>query len=132
MNLVVGATGQLGSEICRQLAAKGTPVRALVRATSDPAKVEALRKLGAEIVLGDVRDRASLDAACRGVSTVISTVSAMPFSYRPGENDLNSVDIGGVTNLIAAAKAANVRHLIYTSFSGNIRPTSTIRIFSPY
>jgi uncharacterized protein YbjT (DUF2867 family) len=37
MNLVVGATGLLGSEICRRLAAAGKPVRALVRATSDPA-----------------------------------------------------------------------------------------------
>jgi uncharacterized protein YbjT (DUF2867 family) len=46
MNLVVGATGMLGGEICRRLAARGKPVRALVRATSDPAKVEALQALG--------------------------------------------------------------------------------------
>ena len=119
MNLVVGATGELGGEICRQLAAKGKPVRALVRAASDPAKVEALRALGAEIVQGDLRDRASLDAACRGVSAVICTVTSV-FRYQPGENDLQTVDTEGVANLIHAAKAAKVPHLVYTSFSGQI------------
>ncbi len=78
MNPVVGATGMLGSEICRQLVTKGKPVRAMVRETSDPSKVANLRNLGAEIVQGGVRNRASLDAACRGATTVFSTVSAMP------------------------------------------------------
>ena len=73
MNLVVGATGMLGSEICRQLAAAGKPVRALVRATSDPAKVEKLVAHGAEIFEGDVREPASLAVACQGASAVIST-----------------------------------------------------------
>jgi NADH dehydrogenase len=120
MNLVVGATGILGGEICRQLAAKGKPVRAMVRATSDPARVAALRSCGAEIVQGDLRDRASLDAACQGVTALISTVSAMPFSYQPGENDIQSVDLEGVKALIDAARAAGVQHLIYTSFTGNV------------
>jgi uncharacterized protein YbjT (DUF2867 family) len=120
MNLVVGATGMVGSEICRQLVAAGKPVRALVRSTSDPAKVQALRDLGVEVVEGDVRDRASLDAACAGATAVISTVSAMPFSYQPGENDVERVDLNGVKALIDAAVGAGVEHLVYTSFSGHI------------
>jgi uncharacterized protein YbjT (DUF2867 family) len=40
MNLVVGATGMVGTEICRLLASSGKPVKALVRARSDAAKVE--------------------------------------------------------------------------------------------
>jgi uncharacterized protein YbjT (DUF2867 family) len=120
MNLIAGATGTLGSEICRQLADQGKPVRALVRTTSDPETVEALRNCGAEIVRGDLRDRASLDAACQGVTAVISTVSSMPFSYVPGENDIACVDLAGLTSLIEAAQAAGVQHFVYTSFSGNI------------
>lgn len=120
MNLVVGATGMLGGEICRQLVAAGKPTRALVRSTSDPGKVQALRDLGAEVVEGDVRDRASLDAACAGATAVISTVSSMPFSYQPGENDVEQVDLNGVKALIDAAVGAGVEHLIYTSFSGQI------------
>ncbi len=120
MNLVVGATGILGSEICRLLAAKGQPVKGLVRKTSDSAKVDRLKGYGVEVVQGDLRDRASLDAACRGATSVISTVSSMPFSYQPGENDIQRVDLEGLTNLIDAARSAGVRHLIYTSFSGQV------------
>ncbi|GAK53501.1 NmrA family protein [Candidatus Moduliflexus flocculans] len=120
MNLVIGATGFLGNEICRQLAEQGKPVRALVRHTSDQAKVDALKGYGVGIAQGNVRDRASLDAACRGVTAVISTISSMPMSYQPEENNIQTVDIDGVTNLIHAAKAAGVKQFIYTSFSGQI------------
>lgn len=119
MILVCGATGFLGSEIVRQLAAAGKPVRAMVRSTSDPAKVEKLKGYGAQIVHGDLRDRSSLDAACRGATAVIDTVSAMPFSYQPG-NTIQAVDLEGATSLIAAAQAARVQHFVYTSFSANI------------
>ena len=67
MTLVVGATGMVGTEICRLIAASGRPVKALVRATSNAAKVEKLRRLGVTIVQGDLRDRQSLKAACDGV-----------------------------------------------------------------
>ena len=40
--LVAGATGFLGTEICRQLRAKNFPVKVLVRSTSDPIKTERL------------------------------------------------------------------------------------------
>ncbi len=117
MILVVGSSGMVGSEVCRILASKGTAFRALVRETTDPAKVEKLKHLGAELVKGDVRDLASLQAACQGVEQVICTISSMPLSYQPGVNDLQTVDIDGVKNLVAAAKAAGVRHFIYTSFT---------------
>jgi NADH dehydrogenase len=120
MVLVVGATGLLGSEICRRLAANGTPVKALVRAASDQGKVGALEDLGATVVQGDLCDRASLEAACQGVRAVVSTASSMPFCYQPGANDVRTVDLEGVTNLIAAAQAADVPRFVYTSFSGQI------------
>lgn len=118
--LIVGATGMVGSEICQRLAAQGKAVRALVRTASNPEKVKALQALGLETVVGDLRDRASLERACRGVETVISTVSSMPFAYKPGENDIHTVDWAGEVSLIDAAKAAKVGHFIYTSFSGHM------------
>ena len=117
MNLVVGATGLVGGDICRRLVAEGRPVRALVRPTSDPAKVEALKNLGVEIVEGNVCDPASLEAACRGVTAVISTASSMPFSYQPGENDIQSVDLEGTMCLVDAAQAAGAQQFIYISFT---------------
>ncbi len=68
--LVAGATGILGSQICRLLVEQGKTVRALVRSTSDPGKVHKLKQLGVELVVGDLKDRPSLDAACQGVASV--------------------------------------------------------------
>ncbi len=116
MNLVIGATGILGGAICRQLSAKGLPVRAMVRATSDRAKVDALKSLGASVVVGDLRAPESLRAACQGVSTVITTASSMPFAYRPGENTPEITDRDGYLSLIDAAQRAGVDRLVYTSF----------------
>lgn len=116
MNLVVGATGMVGGEVCRLLAARGKPVRALVRVTSDPAKVDALKKLGASVVLGDLRAPETLRAACQGVSAVITTASSMPFTYRPGENTPQTTDKDGYLSLIDAARQAAVGRFIYTSF----------------
>ena len=52
MILVVGATGLLGTRVCERLRAEGQPVRALVRRTSNPDKVNALRSLGCELPPG--------------------------------------------------------------------------------
>ncbi|HEY5629281.1 MAG TPA: SDR family oxidoreductase [Candidatus Limnocylindrales bacterium] len=120
MILVVGATGLVGSEVCRRLAAAGMRARALVRDTADPAKVQALRELGLDIATGDVRDPASLGEACQGVSDLICTLSSMPFSYVAGENDIATTDREGVLRLVDVARRSGVDHFVYTSFSSNI------------
>jgi uncharacterized protein YbjT (DUF2867 family) len=114
MNLIVGATGILGSEICRLLAEKGVPVRALVRSTSNPDKVAQLKALKAEVVIGDLKDRRSLDAACRGATAVISTASST-LSRQEGDS-IESVDREGQVNLVDAAEAAGVKHFVLISF----------------
>jgi len=120
MILVVGSTGFLGSEICRRLTSQGKAVRGLVRATSNPERVTALEAWGAETVLGDLRDPVSLRNACRGVSTVISSATAV-FSTQPGDS-ISTVDHQGQLNLVQAAQAEGVKHFIYISFSKNCDP----------
>src|ERR1019366_9453614 len=114
MILVAGATGLVGSAVCQELAGRGEKVRALVRATSVKEKLEALRSVGAELRLGDLKDRASLNAACRGVEAVISTASST-FSRQAGDS-IESVDAAGQLNLVNAAKAANVARFVFVSF----------------
>ena len=118
--MVAGATGLLGNEICRLLRAKHLSVKALVRTTSDPVKTEQLTNLGVQLFQGDLRKKETLDLALQSVKTVITSVSSMPFSYKPGENDIQSVDEDGIINLINASKTAGVNHFIYTSFSKNL------------
>jgi uncharacterized protein YbjT (DUF2867 family) len=118
--LVAGATGLLGNEICRLLREKNLSVKAMVRTTTDPTKIENLTNMGVQVVQGDLRDKNTLNEVLQGVATVVSTVSSMPFSYKPEENDIQSVDVNGLINLIDASKKSGVDHFIYTSFSGNI------------
>lgn len=118
--LIVGATGMVGMEICKRLAAQGKAVRAMVRPSANAEKVQALKALGVEMVTGDLREPASLARACQGVTTVMTTASSMPFAYKPGENDINTTDLQGGLSLVDAAKAAGVRHFVYTSFSRNM------------
>lgn len=119
MNLVVGSTGLLGSEICRLLRSHGHPVRALVRDTSDPAQVAALRAAGVELAMGDLRDPASLRPAVTGVSTVITTATAMG-RFSP-ENTFLNAD-GGIRDLIDAAHAAGVSQFVLVSVSSGLNP----------
>src|SRR5688572_28500517 len=112
--LVAGATGHLGSEICRQLRAKNKQVKGLVRATSDAATVARFKDMGVETVVGDLKDKASLDAALSGVSAIISTVSST-LSRQEGDS-IQTVDEEGQNNLIDAAIDAGVNQFVYVSF----------------
>lgn len=112
--LVAGATGFLGSEICRQLIAKNKHVKGLVRITSDSDKVAQLNELGVETINGDLKIMKSLENALHGVSAIISTVSST-LSRQEGDT-IQTVDDEGQINLINAAIAAGVSQFIYVSF----------------
>jgi uncharacterized protein YbjT (DUF2867 family) len=124
MILIVGATGSLGGRITRGLLAKGKSVRILARQNSPSEELakqgratsaQSLINLGAEVVYGDLKDRASLETAVEGIDTVITTATA---TQRGGEDSVESVDLGGTLNLVEAARQAWVRHFIYTSLIG--------------
>ena len=120
MILVVGSTGFLGSEICRCLTASGKSVRGLVRSTSDPEKVARLKAMGVETVLGDLRDPASLAAACQGMETVITTATTT-VSMQPGDS-IPVTDQQGQLDLVQAARQAGVRRFVYISIPQGMEP----------
>lgn len=119
MVLVVGATGLLGSEICRSLRKAGKQVRAMVRKTSSPEKLEGLRSAGVDTVAADLKDPSSLARACETVSEIITTASST-FSRQEGDS-IASVDHAGYVALIDAASKAGVRHFVYTSIPLDMR-----------
>lgn len=124
MILVVGATGFLGAEICRRLTAQGESVRGMVRPTSDEATVRRLRALGVETVQADLRDPPSLDAACAGVSAVVSTATCTR-SRQPGDS-VEATDLGGQLALVDAAARAGVSRFVYVSYSGHLTQDSPL------
>jgi uncharacterized protein YbjT (DUF2867 family) len=114
MILVVGATGLLGTRICERLRAEGQVVRALVRKTSNPDKVETLRALGCELTIGDLKDLLQIEQACQRISAVISTASST-LSRQPGDS-IESVDLQGQLNLVNAARSGGIKRFVYVSF----------------
>ena len=109
MHLVVGGTGALGRHAVGRLRRAGEPVRVLTR---DPARAADLARAGAEVVRGDLRDRASLEAACRGATTVLAAAHSML-----GRGDAASARVDGAGNrdLVDAARRARVRRFVYVS-----------------
>jgi NADH dehydrogenase len=103
MNLVVGSSGLLGGMIVERLM-RGKPVRVMVRRPSSIT--------GAESVIGDLKDPASLDRACHGITTVITTANS---AQRGGADNVESVDLEGNRALIRAAANAGVRHFVFVS-----------------
>jgi uncharacterized protein YbjT (DUF2867 family) len=118
MTLVVGATGLLGTEICRRLFTAGKSVRAMVRKTSDPAKKEMLKALGAELVEADLKDHSTIDQACQGATTVITTPTAI--GARQEGDTFRTVDLEGQMHLVDAARIANVGQFVFISVSGSL------------
>jgi uncharacterized protein YbjT (DUF2867 family) len=99
----------MGRATARRLLAKGTAVRLLTRT---PKNATDLQKLGAEVVQGDLLDKASLAQACQGVEKVLAAAHSI---MGRGAEASKYVDWQGHKDLIAAAKVAGVQQFVYTS-----------------
>jgi uncharacterized protein YbjT (DUF2867 family) len=103
MIVVTGATGQIGSEVVRQLAAKGEKVRALIR---DPKKAIHLSDPNVMFVQGDFLDPKSLDDAFKGAQKLFLLTNAEPDQVKMQHN------------AIEAAKRAGIQHVVKLSALG--------------
>jgi uncharacterized protein YbjT (DUF2867 family) len=110
VTLVVGASGQVGSEVVRQLAEQGRPVRAFVRPDADVAHLR--RHEQVELVVGDLLQPADVHRALAGSEHVIATANSV-IPRKRGE--FGRVEREGYPALIAAAADAGVRRLVYLS-----------------
>ena len=77
ITVLAGASGNLGGRIARAILERGANLKAIVRRSSDPDKVEELRKRGAAITEVDFNNVVELTEACKGGSCVISALSGL-------------------------------------------------------
>ncbi|MFY9550826.1 MAG: NmrA family NAD(P)-binding protein [Thermoanaerobaculia bacterium] len=107
--LVVGATGQLGTAVVRNLSKAGARVRALVR----PASPRAFgTDDSVELAFGDLREPESLVAACHGVASVVATANVV---VPRGDYGFEEVEATGYDNLLDACKAEGVGRIVFMS-----------------
>jgi len=113
---VVGASGALGSEIVRALLKKGARVRAMVRATSDRTKLEAIGVT--EFVVADLRDASSLQRAMTAeprAEAVIASAAGFSAHSARTKGDNSQADTEGYRDLVDAVKSAGVPRFILIS-----------------
>jgi nucleoside-diphosphate-sugar epimerase len=101
--LVTGASGFVGRHVLDALAARGLRARALLH------RRPLHRAESGEAVRGDVRDRASLDAACTGVDGVVHLASIIA----DDDATCTSTNVVGSANVVAACHARGIRHIVY-------------------
>ena len=116
--LVTGGAGFLGGHVVRALLEAGHEVVLMVRGGPRPGLPEE-----AAIVDGDVRDAGLFLKAAEGCHAIIHT-AAMVKIWSPRLQDFDDINVGGIRNAIAAARALQIR-LVYTSSFFAVGPTGT-------
>jgi dihydroflavonol-4-reductase len=114
--LVTGATGFLGGHLVPLLLERGEPVRALVRDGTDDA---ALRRLGVEVVRGEVLDPEDARRAATGCGLVAHLAGTVSHERRK-RAQLERVNVGGVGSVLAALEPG--ARLVHVSSVAAIGP----------
>ena len=129
--LVTGASGYIGSHIVANLLSKGVNVRATVRDSSDPERVDHLKSLPVseggrlEIVEMDLLDRESVQGAVSGCESVIHTAAVVVLKSKMAQEKIVDPSVVGTRNVLDAIDASGtVRCLVHTSSTAAIRPSS--------
>ena len=127
--LVTGASGYIGSHIVANLLSKGMKVRATVRDSSDPERVNHLESLAVsdggslEIVEMDLLDSESVQRAVSGCDSVIHTAAVVVLKSKRAQEKIVDPSVVGTRNVLDAIDASGtVRCLIHTSSTAAIGP----------
>ncbi|PKP65582.1 MAG: epimerase [Alphaproteobacteria bacterium HGW-Alphaproteobacteria-7] len=102
---ITGATGFVGSAVMEAALAAGHQVRALARRAQP-------ERAGVEWVPGDLADRAALAALAQGADAVIHVAG---LTNTPDPAEFETANVTGTANVIAAAKEAGTRRMVFVS-----------------
>jgi dihydroflavonol-4-reductase len=108
---ITGATGFVGMNLARRLAQTNHEMYCLVRKTS---RVDELKQLGATLIEGDVRDKASILKGMKGCDWVVNLANIYTF-WEPDKKIYTDVNVKGTQNVMECALEAGVSKVIHVS-----------------
>ena len=121
--LVIGATGQQGGSVTRQLLDNGHRVRAFTR-SADSSAAKNLESLGAELAVGDNEDRESVIRAAAGVDAVYAMTSFFELGLE--------AEVRQGRMIAEAVSVAGIEHFVYASVGSADRSTAIPHFDSKY
>jgi nucleoside-diphosphate-sugar epimerase len=116
--LVTGGAGFIGSHLVDALLERGASVRVLDDLSNGKRENLAHCADRIEFIEGDIRDPGTCARACREVAVVFhqAALGSVPRSMKDPSSSV-AVNVGGTTNVLAAARDAGVRRVVYASSS---------------
>jgi 2-alkyl-3-oxoalkanoate reductase len=110
---VTGGTGFVGGALVRRLLSQGVSVQVLARPS---ARAQALRTHGVRVVLGDLRDSASIERAVEGMDVVYHVAAKVESSGT--RDDFIETNARGTERVLTACHAHGIGRVIYESSLG--------------
>ena len=113
MVLVTGATGLIGSFICKVLIENGFMVRALFRKSSDFSLLSGFKEQ-IDWVEADILDLLKLEKAMQGVEVIIHSAAMISF-YKRDHKTMFKINVEGTANVVNLASRAGIKQVIHIS-----------------
>jgi nucleoside-diphosphate-sugar epimerase len=116
--LVTGGAGFIGSHLVDALLERGARVRVLDNLTTGRIDNLERRLSQIEFIEGDIRDKETCSRGCRDVALVfhLAAVGSVPRSMEDPATTIE-INVGGTANVLAAAREAGVRRIVFASSS---------------
>lgn len=113
MIFLTGATGLVGSFICRKIIQEGYPVKAMKRSSSDLSLLHDIKDQ-IEWVEADLLDILSLKQAMEGCTKIVHSAGLVSYHKQDAEL-LYKINVEGTANLVNAAVSQKIQQLVHIS-----------------
>jgi len=112
--MVTGASGLVGSQLCKRLVEEGYPVVGMVHNVINPLLPLLCNETDFKMCVWDIRNYEDVDRMIERaeIDTIFHTAAHLPYTQ---EKDLFGVNVAGTANILRASIRYGVKEIIYTS-----------------